>query len=251
MWYVTCERGWTVTVSPFYNDTFSQKPREIDIIAEKAFLNQERIGGDITIIVRLFIECKYINGVSVFWFDKKNIESAKEIVRATQAFIDPDSNESVKTMHHYLRGNKVVKLFESDKEQEKDPIFKAMTQSLNSLVYYRDQRTSLYNNFDNHLIAEINYPVIICNSFENFFEKNVSRKDDPIKQAEPFQLEINYAYYDKKQKPVEELFYIDVIQFSDIEKLEQALKHEAGLAKQKIRNEKDEEGVANFFKHNV
>ena len=28
---------WSVTLSLFYNHTFSQKPREIDLIAEKAF----------------------------------------------------------------------------------------------------------------------------------------------------------------------------------------------------------------------
>jgi hypothetical protein len=29
--------GWSVVVSPYYSDNFSDKPREIDIIAEKAF----------------------------------------------------------------------------------------------------------------------------------------------------------------------------------------------------------------------
>lgn len=29
-------RGWTVTVSPYYSENFTDKPREIDIIAEKA-----------------------------------------------------------------------------------------------------------------------------------------------------------------------------------------------------------------------
>ena len=31
------EEGWNILVSPHYNDPFTNKPREIDIVAEKKF----------------------------------------------------------------------------------------------------------------------------------------------------------------------------------------------------------------------
>lgn len=69
------ERGWFVLVSPYYNDNYTDKPREIDIIAEKPFDIHNLFGDQWlgTVNVRLFIECKYINGVMVLWFDQKTI----------------------------------------------------------------------------------------------------------------------------------------------------------------------------------
>ena len=55
------EKSWTVLISPYYNDNVSSKPREIDLIAEKAFKATDSRGEFIgTVNVKLFIECKYI-----------------------------------------------------------------------------------------------------------------------------------------------------------------------------------------------
>src|ERR1700733_7479324 len=78
--------GWSVRMSPYYNDSFSEKPREIDIIAEKAFpstVHGMYTGG---VIVRLFIECKYIADQTTFWFEKRNATKAKKVVDAMNVF---------------------------------------------------------------------------------------------------------------------------------------------------------------------
>ena len=66
------DKGWTVLISPYYNDNATNKPREIDLIAEKAFeTNDRRYFG--TVNVKLFIECKYIPQLTVFWFHNKDM----------------------------------------------------------------------------------------------------------------------------------------------------------------------------------
>ena len=37
-------KNWAVLVSPYYNDNISEKPREIDLIAEKAFVVNDAWG---------------------------------------------------------------------------------------------------------------------------------------------------------------------------------------------------------------
>lgn len=75
-------KEWTVLISPYYNDNISDKPREIDIIAEKKFDIKDDFGYAwiATLNVRLFIECKYISKPVALWFDKKDKEMATKRV---------------------------------------------------------------------------------------------------------------------------------------------------------------------------
>src|SRR3990172_10298284 len=75
------EKGWNVLISPYYNDNATDKAREIDIIAEKAFGVDDIFGkmkGRLNI--RFIIECKYINTETVFWFDAKDKKKAEEML---------------------------------------------------------------------------------------------------------------------------------------------------------------------------
>lgn len=77
-------KGWTILVSPYYNDNASGKPREIDLIAEKAFEIKDHFSafyGNVN--VRLFIECKYIPQKTVFWFYDKDLEKSIKLVEQT------------------------------------------------------------------------------------------------------------------------------------------------------------------------
>jgi hypothetical protein len=52
------DKGWNVLISPYYNDNVSSKPREIDLIAEKAFDAKDSFGkffviGDLHNIISL------------------------------------------------------------------------------------------------------------------------------------------------------------------------------------------------------
>ena len=208
------DEGWEVDVSPFYNDNFSQKPREIDLVATKVYppaLNSIR---ESAVIVRLFIECKYIASTTVFWLDSRDKKQAEEVIRSTRSFHDPSQNILVEQEHHYLSTQKIAKLFESNskKEAEGEPMFKAITQSINSFIYFRDRSSDLLNEVNKKYNSTVvlNYPVIICDSFDKFFGKLVSSSSEVAQIDNPFQIEVRYAYQ-VKDFSQDETFYIDVL----------------------------------------
>ena len=234
-----------MTVSQFYTDAFSQKSREIDLIAEKAFSSTAFTDQNATVIVRLFVECKYINSTTVLWLDKKNLEKAKDVVRATDAFHDPDTNYLVTEKHHYLANLKVAKLFSSEggKDRENDPIYKAITQCLNALIYFRHHETKLHKKYDHRDVIEINYPLVVCNSFKEFFSQDSSSNNDPqnVPTDSLLQLEIDYAYPYDQVKSTEELFFIDVIPLEKMEVFENMLvQGDIQLAQQKLGDDRRE-----------
>lgn len=244
---VLVEAGWNVRMSPYYNDSFSEKPREIDIIAEKAFLPVPNSFYTGTIIIRLFIECKYIAEQTIFWFEEKDIEKAKEVVDGTRSFHEANKNYEVVTNHHYLSNNSIAKLYRTEgKNSDGDPIFKAINQCLNATIYYRHSRTDLRKKYDHLSPEELNYPIIICNSFDKFIKKDTTSDESTLSSiTELFQLEVDYAYM-TKDSPTEELFYIDVLNISDFKDFEEKiLAKEINLAKQKISEDKRE---AEFYR---
>ena len=161
------EKGWTVLISPYYNDNISSKPREIDLIAEKAFEAKDNLGRFFgTINVKLFIECKYISQKTVFWFHDRDFQKAEDLVTQTT----PLRKDNIYTKkHHYLtEPSGVAKLFsdERKKSAENEIFYKALNQSLNAMVYYRDKESiiKLPPGRDGYVLKTVNYPVIICNS---------------------------------------------------------------------------------------
>lgn len=236
------ENGWSVRMSPYYNDAFSEKPREIDIIAEKAFLQTERSIYTGTVIVRLFIECKYVTEQTIFWLENKDIEKTKEVVETTQAFHHPNENYDVLKTHHYLSSNLVAKLYRTEgQNRDGDPVYKAMTQCLNATIYYRYRNTDLKKQYDHQTVTELNYPVIVCNSFEKFLTKNTTTNSTINQVTEPFLLEVDYAYT-SKDKQLEEMFYIDILSINKIKDFEdKILLKEVNLAKQKISDDARED----------
>ena len=105
-------KGWYTLVSPYYMDSATSKPREIDLIAEKSWEYSERFKGKYgAVIIKLFVECKYISQPNVFWFSDKDFASAKQWV-VTNTPLREDKYFTAK--HHYLATNhKVAKLFAS------------------------------------------------------------------------------------------------------------------------------------------
>jgi len=213
-------KGWHTLISPYYMDSISNKPREIDLVAEKAFkyehLFNDKYG---TINAKLFIECKYITQKVVFWFDEKNIKAAKDWVLTKTPLRE---NNVYFQKHSYFTQNKMVaKLFGSKTKpnQENEPIYKALNQSLNSMVYLRSKGSiiDIKPNRLNSVLESFSYPVIVCNSFDNFYRVNMTNQDSPQKIIENFQLEVNYAYIDKNNITRSEFFLIDVIDFNKLD----------------------------------
>jgi len=211
------EKGWTVLISPYYNDNISNKPREIDLIAEKAFdakdtMSERFIG---TINVKLFIECKYISQKTVFWFHDKDKQKAEELV--TQTTPVPKDNVYTKK-HHYLDEiDSVAKLFADERKKSADNeiFYQALNQSLNAMVYYRNKESiiKLPKRSKGYILHAVNYPVIVCNSFENLYRVEVDTGADPSNIKENFQLEVNYAYMTSIGSNKNEYFLIDILDF--------------------------------------
>jgi hypothetical protein len=233
--------GWNVRMSPHYNDSFSEKPREIDMIAEKVFLSSHEEFYQGTVIVRLFVECKYIAEQTTFWFEEKDLDKAKEVVDSTRAFNETKKNHEVTTNHHYLSNKLIAKLYRTEgKNPDGDPIYKAITQCLNATIYFRDRPTDLRNKHNHRTYEELNYSVIVCNSFEKFLGKDTTTDSTVSPIAEIFQLEVDYAYT-IKDKSEEELFYIDVLSIDMLKDFEdKTLLKEILLAKQKLSDDKRE-----------
>lgn len=212
------DEGWSVLVSPHYNDNFTDKPREIDIIAEKRFEVRNHFNDySGAISVRLFIECKYITGETVFWFESKDMARATERVMHDTGMGDP-KGYSFTQKHHYLLNYPVAKLVASDKKrtEENDAVNKAINQVLNALVYYR-HRGDLHiipteREYRDDVLQLVSYPFIVVNSFENFYATNMSGEGDANPITAAFQWEANnYAYTDKKREGQNEYFLIDVL----------------------------------------
>jgi len=213
--------GWHTLVSPYYMDNASNKPREIDLIAEKSWLYKDGFENKYgTFNLKLFIECKFIPQTNVFWFSEKDLVSTKEWLASNT----PLSEGNLFTdKHHYLATNpKVAKLFASKNKPnvENEVIYKALNQSLNAMVYLRHRKSIIPEkpNQNNTILATVEIPVILCNSFEKFYqvEMNISSKPEVIEDN--FQLEVNYAYLDKNKNHKNEFFLIDIVDFNNLDK---------------------------------
>lgn len=211
-------KGWFVLISPYYNDNITDKPREIDIIAENYYEVKDDISnlGVGTLHTIFFIECKYINKPIAFWFDKKNKDKAIKRITDDTPLQPPDKNGLIE-QHHYLVNEEVAKLFSStpDKQPGNEIIYKAINQSLNAMVYYRDTDSILpqKNRFRN-IMRIINYPLILCNNFDSIYRVDKTAENGYVKITDDFQLEVNYAYLDTNKKSRDEYFLIDVVELN-------------------------------------
>lgn len=208
------EKEWDVVVSPYYNDYTYEKVKEIDILARRNYPVMDSFGKPKSFIsIRLFIECKYINGDIVFWFDKKNKKSVeKRIIKDTKL----SEESSYIKKHHYWEGNDVAKLFTTNLNKE-DIIYKALTQSLNSMIFFK--HSNAFPAIDRRIkIAKVfDYPVIICNSFDRLYKVDKEDKREYSEIKSNFQLETNYTYLDKEKNSISDYFIVDVINFKYLE----------------------------------
>jgi hypothetical protein len=200
--------GWNILVSPYYYDNFSDKAREIDIIAEKLFpLSYSRK----SLCVQLFIECKYIDKEVVFWFDDKNIDRAIGLVES-DLYLRVNTDCTLKDLH-YLTKENVAKLFSPNANKE-DIVFKAVSQCLNSMVYYKENYVKPINE-SSSILKIIRYPVIICDKFNNLVSADLEN-DKYQEISDNFLLELNYTYLDSDKKPKSRFFLIDVVDINKV-----------------------------------
>ncbi len=213
-------KGWCIQVSPYYMDNATNKPREIDLVVEKAFPYSDQFEGVYgSINVQLYIECKFIPQINVFWFaDKDTIKANQMLIDAVPGF---DGNH-YRNNHHYINsGEQVAKLFsgENNRNLENEIIYKALNQSLNAMVYLRSSSSIIpeARGRRQNILQVMQYPLIVCNSFEKFVRTDINSENDPSIIEDNFQLEVNYAYMDAGSNHRSEYFLIDIIDFNKLD----------------------------------
>lgn len=78
-----------------------------------------------------------------------------------------------------------------------------------------------------NILCSIEYPVIICNSFENLYRGDIDDDSTVSNIDDNFQLEVNYAYLDLDQRYKREYFLIDILDFNKIDEFLTVLQNDA------------------------
>lgn len=212
--------GWHTVVSPYYMDQSQSKARELDLVVERlwpivSFFNEPKG----YIVIRLFVECKYVPSEAVFWFAPKNSNSAKRLVCGMAPFRDNDMNTE---KHHYLSScPRVAKLFASNNSRalENEPFFKALNQALNAAVSLRGRSPSHPDLISRRSgrVFTLDYPVVVCSSFDQLYETDFYSESEPRQIASNFQLEVQYAYHDPSGRALDEYFLLDFVEFDQLD----------------------------------
>jgi hypothetical protein len=217
-------------------DSATSKPREIDLIAEKHWFCTGRFQGRSgNLIIKLFVECKYISQPNVFWFSDKDLASAKQWVAANTPLRGDDSFMS---KHHYLSTNpKVAKLFASKNRPnpENEAMYRALNQSLNAMVCMRWRQDINPELRGAPVLATVQMPVILCNSFDDFYRVEMDDPGEPKSIYDNFQLEVNYAYLDDQKNNRAEYFLIDMVDFNKVDDFLGILETEKDVMSQFLR----------------
>lgn len=229
------DNGWHVAISPYYMDQTQSKAREIDLVAEKLSPRPvtDSFGDAVDdIAVRLFIECKFVASDAVFWFADKDRESALDLVCETGPF---RRNNSYTEQHHYLsQSARVAKLFSTSnaKASENEPFYKALNQSLNAMTSMRGQPLTIpsVRKTGRLPIAVLEYPVVVCSSFDRVFSVNFYSDSEPQPIQDNFQLEVSYAYIDRNDSKRNDYFLLDFVAFDKLAEFGDAINSGARAA---------------------
>lgn len=209
------DNGWHVLISPYYMDQTQSKAREIDLVAEKLWPLTDSFG---YVAVRLFIECKFIASDAVFWFADKDRESALELVCANGPF--RRGNIYTEKPHYLSQSSRVAKLFSTSntKAAENEPFYKALNQSLNAMTSMRGQPVTIpsIRKSSQHPVTVLEYPVVVCSSFDRIFSVDFYADSEPQPIQENFQLEVSYAYIDRNEYQRNDYFLLDFVAFDKL-----------------------------------
>ncbi len=196
--------GWEATVGQYYADPVTDKPREIDILAQKKFSigdSGQRLS------VRLFAECKYVDNDNVLWFVEKDMKKTKDLIQENQIMRDCADTELMVTEelkarpHHYLKNEPVAKL--NAKSGNVDIFYDGTNGSLHSLISLENYNYESYR---------LDYPIIILDSFKRTYRVAEDSTNKYEKIENNFQLGVDYSYL-KKDRQINKYFLIDVVSF--------------------------------------
>jgi len=201
--------GWDVDLSSYYYDDTANKPREIDIIAqrnEQVFdFPPEKVLDEFKLF--LFIECKYFKNELAFRMRRNHEQESKEamIIEGIKSVDGWDKeylleDEGLFREHHYLKERFIGKLYDS---KEQKVIFNAITQPIKSLTFFKERRVE----------KGLYYPLVVYSGIDGIYA--IKRENANLDQLEPkkdliFGLDYSYkSVVDHKLKTHQ--FFIDFI----------------------------------------
>jgi hypothetical protein len=213
-------------------DQSQSKAREIDLIAERVVPIKDifdRREGDV--VIRVYIECKFITSHSVFWFTDKDKKAAEQLVCRNGNF---RSDNIYTKEHHYISTcETVAKVFSTEaKSQEQEPFYKALNQVLNAFVSM-ECRPTIIPNLREHsrgIRVYLNYPVVVCSDFSRLFRTDFFQSTEPSAIRENFQIEVQYAYTDTSSISRDDHFLIDFVEYEQIDQFFQKLIHNGEIS---------------------
>ena len=213
------ENEWHVLISPYYMDQSQNKAREIDLIAERTVPIEGHFGRwQGSVVIRLYIECKFITSNSVFWFTEKDKKSAEQLVCRSGNF---RTDNSYTNEHHYISTcESVAKVFATEaKSQEQEPFYKALNQVLNAYVSMLNRPPIIpalrEHNHGSHVY--LNFPIVVCSDFSKLFRTDFLKSTEPTVITDNFQLEVQYAYTDSSNNAKDDYFLIDFVAYDQLD----------------------------------
>jgi hypothetical protein len=229
------ERGWSTLLSPYYVDAASEKAREIDLVAEKTVAVAGESSEPKSVCVRLHVECKYVVQPTVFWFDARDDERAYAAIESRTPL--RRTQRLARVFHQLAAGRHVAKLFASDHQRaaDNDPVFRAVNQVLNGLIQGRSMKPLTESSAGGAALT-LDYPLILCSSFQHFFRTEVENGPDPTPIDGNFLLEVNYAYLNRNGHTIREYFLADVVEFARFDAFEAAIEREMKALRLELGN---------------
>jgi hypothetical protein len=228
-------KRWKVDISPYYIDLITGKSREINIIAQQKWSVVEQFRRRrADILIRLFIECKYIlPTVSLYFNFIDNDRNLAESLARNNNILRKDDYSLVQNMskdppriHHYLQESEVAKSCACvGARGNKDIFFGAWEQALHALLYFRDQSSQqrfapVDEDFKSDPLYIIDYPIVVINSFDTSFKRDLNFKA-PIPITNNFLWSVDYSYTvvsrNQQQFHKRNDFFIDITSFPTLE----------------------------------
>lgn len=232
--------GWSVSISPYFYDDTTEKPREIDIVAYKKFPindvyeNQKRISDIHTF---LFIECKWFPNNIYFWVENYK----KEEVRASILIDGLDKEKIFKESnllneHHYFVDKKNAKLWDVSGDHQNKLIFDAITKSVKTLIFEQEYK----KDYDKKYVFY--YPVVVYGGLNNFYlieNENQIIKEETFNAVEDLIFYLNYSYKRKDGSFKPQGFCVDIINEKNIQKFIKKVEREADIVSDYLSLERE------------
>lgn len=247
------DNGWEVRVSPYYTDSFSDKPREVDMLVERSFEVNNKFGAFMGMIyVQFLIECKYMKqGTTIaFWFDDINKGQAFKLVEKKIKEVHYRENNISYQPFHYLTGDnlKVAKLYNSSKDNSSngDVFYTALSQVLNASQSLSTGVISLNREQSN--LHTLRYNLILCSNFDNMHKVYKNDTELISKIEDNFLLEVNYTRVSKEGNSSDEYFLVDVVDFNKIDDfVEKIIKEDIATVKNILKDQHARSDRKDFY----